>query len=109
MPSLFVIRGRDQGSRFELDGTLLTIGRDSSNAVQLHDTEVSRSHAVLRRSGKCYALADKHSSNGSFVNGRTLPPQQELELASGDQLQIGQTLLLYTGFSDTAPEDLAGN
>lgn len=107
MPSLFVIRGRDQGSRFELDGTLLTIGRDSSNAVQLHDTEVSRSHAVLRRSGKCYALADKHSSNGSFVNGRTLPPQQELELASGDQLQIGQTLLLYTGFSDTAPEDLA--
>ena len=55
-----------------------------------------------RRSGKRYALADKHSSNGTFVNGRTLPPQQELELSSGDQVQVGQTLLLYTGFSDTA-------
>ncbi|OHB76800.1 MAG: histidine kinase [Planctomycetes bacterium RBG_16_64_10] len=107
MPSLFVIRGRDQGARFELDEPALSIGRDRTNAIQLHDTEVSRSHALLRRTGTCYMLADQRSSNGTFVNGNPIGAQQELELASGDQLQLGQTLLLYTGFSDTPLEDLS--
>ncbi len=34
VPSLFVIRGVDQGTRFELDEPAVGIGRESSNAVQ---------------------------------------------------------------------------
>ena len=82
----------------------MTVGRDASNAIQLHDTEVSRSHAELRRTGESYLLADQESSNGTFVNGRQVSEQV---LSSGDQLQIGRTLLLYTGFSDQSSEDLA--
>ena len=48
MPSLFVIQGRDQGKRFELDGRISGIGRDTSNLIELHDTEVSRRHAEIR-------------------------------------------------------------
>ena len=104
MPSLFVIHGRDQGTRFELEEDVVSIGRDGSNAIQLHDTEVSRSHAVLRRHDDSYAVTDQRSSNGTFVNGQPVASQ---ELTSGDQVQVGQTLLLYTGFADSSPEDLS--
>ncbi len=106
MPSLYVIRGRDQGVRFELDSPKLTVGRDATNSIQLHDTEVSRSHAELSRTGDSYTLSDQHSSNGIFINGRQITEQL---LASGDQLQLGGTLMLYSGFSDESVTALLDN
>jgi signal transduction histidine kinase/pSer/pThr/pTyr-binding forkhead associated (FHA) protein len=104
VPSLFVIQGRDQGTRFRLDEAVVTIGRGASNVVQLHDTEISREHAELRRQGDVIVVRDLNSSNGTFVNGRAV---KEQELASGDQLQLGRTLLLYTGVTEGRFEDLA--
>ena len=103
MPSLFVIRGNDQGRRFELEEAIVRLGRDSSSPVQLHDTEVSRHHAELRQSDRDYVLSDLNSSNGTFINGRRV--RQHL-LASGDQIQVGSTLILYTGPAEEADEDL---
>ena len=93
MPSLFVIRGNDQGSRFELAATAVSIGRDSGNRIQLHDTEVSRRHAEIRRVDDRYLLVDLNSSNGTLVNGK---PVREHFLNSGDQVQVGRTLMLFT-------------
>jgi signal transduction histidine kinase len=104
VPSLFVIQGRDQGTRYRLDGSTVTLGRGTSNAVQLHDTEVSREHAEFSRHGESFIIRDLDSSNGTFVNGK---PIKEHELASGDQLQLGRTLLLYTGVTEPRAEDLA--
>ncbi len=94
MASLFVIRGNDQGLRFELNGPVLGVGRDSSNAIQLHDNEVSRQHAELRLVDAAYTLYDLNSSNGTFVNGRRI---RQHRLHSGDQVQVGSTLMLFTG------------
>ncbi|MBN2290830.1 MAG: FHA domain-containing protein, partial [Pirellulales bacterium] len=94
MPSLFVIRGNDQGSRFEFDDPVLQLGRDQSSMVRLHDTEVSRQHAEIRESDGIYEIIDRDSSNGTFVNGRRV--ERHL-LNSGDQIQLGKTLMLYTG------------
>ena len=104
MASLFVIQGRDQGSRFNLEESVHTVGRTQSNSVRLHDTEVSREHAELVRRGDSYVLRDLGSSNGCYVNGR---PATEQELVSGDQLQFGKSLLLYTGFVESSYEDIA--
>lgn len=93
MASLFVIRGNDQGTRFELEAPVIAIGRDSSNTVQLHDTGVSRQHAEIRCAENRYQLVDLKSSNGTFVNGKRI---QEHWLASGDQIQMGRTLMLFT-------------
>ena len=49
MASLFVIQGRDQGSRFQLEDAVHSIGRTHTHSVRLHDTEVSRNHAELIR------------------------------------------------------------
>src|SRR3954469_5377182 len=104
VPSLFVIQGRDQGTRFQLDGAAVTLGRGTSNAVQLHDTEVSREHAEFRKRGDAFVIRDLDSSNGTYVNGNQI---KEYELASGDQVQLGRTLLLYTGVTEGLVEDLA--
>lgn len=99
MPSLFVIQGRDQGQRFLLDEPQVGIGRVGGNAIQLHDTEVSRKHAVLDQSVEEFVLRDLNSSNGTFVNGSRI---KEKRLLSGDQIQIGRTMLLYTGAAESA-------
>jgi signal transduction histidine kinase len=104
VPSLFVIQGRDQGSRFRLDDAKVLIGRGTTSAVQLHDTEVSREHAELIRRDEVYSIRDLGSSNGTFVNGKAV---KEQDLSSGDQVQLGRTLLLYTGVTEGRIEDLA--
>ena len=98
MPSLFVIQGRDQGKRFELQDRVLGVGRDVSNRIRLHDTEVSRRHAEIRQAGDGYQWVDLGSSNGSYVNHVRV---QHQALRSGDRVQLGRTLMIYTGASDT--------
>ncbi len=102
MPSLFVIRGNDQGSRFELTEPRMGLGRDPANAIQIHDSEVSRHHAEIRLQEDRHLLVDLGSSNGTYVNGRRIT---QAELATGDHIQIGRTVLLYTGLTPEMGED----
>ncbi len=105
MASLFVIQGRDQGMRFELDATTATIalGRDSNSPVQLQDTEVSRRHAEIRHADDKFILSDVGSANGTFVNGQRI---QQHELTSGDQVQVGRTVLVFTGDDNSANHNI---
>jgi two-component system, NtrC family, sensor kinase len=93
MASLLVIRGRDQGKRFELESPVYTLGRDHTNAIQLHDTEISRRHLEVRRLETGHEAVDLQSSNGTFVNNRRIDRQR---LENGDRLQVGRTLLIYS-------------
>ncbi len=104
MPSLFVFRGNNQGMRFELEAEALSLGREAGNDVQLHDTEVSRRHAELRRSDKTFTLIDQGSSNGTYVNGQRI---QSHQLVNGDEVQMGGTVMLYTCLGDESTGDLA--
>ncbi len=92
MASLFVIQGADQGKRFEFKSSPVALGRDNSNAIRLHDTEVSRRHAELRQDEEAYRIVDLGSANGTFVNGQ---PIDQAPLHSGDRLQLGQTVMLF--------------
>jgi two-component system NtrC family sensor kinase len=105
MASLFVIQGRDQGVRFELDaaGAAIALGRDSSSVIQLHDTEVSRRHAEIRGEGDKFTIADVGSANGTFVNNQRI---EQHELSSGDQVQVGRTVLVFTGDDDSGNRNI---
>jgi signal transduction histidine kinase len=103
VPSLFVIRGNDQGRRFELEESIVRLGRDSQSRIQIHDTEVSRHHAEMRLTDRDYVISDLNSSNGTYVNGRRV---RQHSLLSGDQIEVGSTLMLYTGPSEETDEDL---
>lgn len=105
MPSLFVIQGRNKGARYDLTAHegAVSIGRESGNFVQLDDNEVSRRHAEIRRVGDTFVVGDLKSSNGTYLNNRKI---ERSELASGDQIQIGRTVLVYS--KDQADEASIG-
>ncbi len=96
MPSLFVIQGQNKGTRYDLlsHSGAISIGRESANHIQLRDNEASRRHAEVSRVGEFFVIYDLNSSNGTFVNKQKI---EKAELSSGDQLQIGRTLLVYSG------------
>lgn len=79
-----------------------TIGRDPGCRVTLDHPSVSRLHAEVRRSGQGHVIYDR-SSNGTFVNGRQIQRQQQLQ--PGDRIQIGPYKLVYdaSGFAQYSP------
>ena len=94
MASFFVINGADENKRFDLTAAAVGIGREAGNAVRLHDTEVSRRHAEVRRlENGSFKLIDLGSSNGTFVNNH---PVKEAMLKTGDHVQVGQSTLVFT-------------
>jgi len=117
VPSLFVIQGRNRGSRYDLTNHegAMSIGRESGNFVQLDDNEVSRRHAEIRRIGETFVVGDLKSSNGTWLNSRKI---ERAELSSGDQIQVGRTILVYArdgvdvpaaGLVDIVPGSNAGD
>src|SRR2546421_4192091 len=80
--------------RFDLEAERVTLGRESTNTIQLHDREVSRGHAEVIHDGRQFTIADLDSSNGTFVNGERIKSRQ---LDTGDHVQLGRTMMLFTG------------
>ncbi|MCA9072799.1 MAG: FHA domain-containing protein, partial [Planctomycetaceae bacterium] len=69
-----------------------SLGRGVRNEIRILDTEVSRQHAQILKESGDYYLLDKNSSNGTFVNGKQV---RRHKLESGDQIQIGRSVLLF--------------
>jgi pSer/pThr/pTyr-binding forkhead associated (FHA) protein len=55
---------------------------------------VSRLHAVVYRARHTLSLADLGSSNGTFLNGEKLLPQQSRVLRDGDEVRFGELAAL---------------
>ncbi|MDP7302908.1 MAG: ATP-binding protein [Pirellulaceae bacterium] len=104
MASLFVTQGRDQGRRVDLQRPVVSLGREGSNTIQLHDSEVSRNHAEVRHRDNEFLLIDLESSNGTFVNSEAIT---EHVLQNGERVQIGRTLMIFTHAEDSSSIDLA--
>jgi len=66
------------------------IGRKPENDVAIADPFVSGSHGVLTIGDGTAHYTDTGSTNGSFLNGARLEPQQKTTLQPGDVLKIGQ-------------------
>ena len=82
----------------------LTIGRDVECAIHLANTDVSRQHATLRRSGADLIISDLNSRNGTRVNGHAV---QHARLRANDILRLGGCVFALTTtpgpFSEVAP------
>lgn len=89
MPAVVVTSGPETGRRIEL-GLEVAIGRQDADLV-VEDPEVSRRHAVLRRSDGSVVVEDLDSTNGTFVNGERI--RSPIVVAPGDQIRVGRTTL----------------
>jgi signal transduction histidine kinase/pSer/pThr/pTyr-binding forkhead associated (FHA) protein len=99
--TLLVIGGVDQGARFEIDDSNATMGRGVQNVIRILDTEMSRNHASIAYDDGAFVLSDRNSSNGTFANGISI---QSHRLATGDQIQVGSTVLLFAEPTDSQKE-----
>jgi FHA domain len=89
LPAVVVTSGPETGRRVELD-LEVAIGRQDTDLV-VEDPEVSRRHAVLRRSDGSVIVEDLDSTNGTFVNGERI--RSPIAVGPGDQIRVGQTTL----------------
>ncbi len=78
-----------------LSSPVVTIGRVPGNDLTLPHPQVSRQHAELRIEGPKVTLTDFNSSNGTFVDGVRLLPDQPRVLESGTVFQIGPFSIRY--------------
>ena len=81
---VYEVEGKPQ--RYRFTGTEVTLGRSSDNNVVLNDFSVSRRHAIVRREGLDWVVADQNSTNGVKVNGRFVT---NAPLTPGDVVTIG--------------------
>lgn len=96
VPAFFVIQGFNRGARFDLgdEHESVSIGREAGNFIRVDDHEVSRRHAEIRRVGSSFIVGDLASSNGTFVNEERV---ERAELAGGDHIRVGRTVLVFSG------------
>ncbi len=99
---------RQQAISFEINGQLLMlppqqkiiIGRLGTlpgdpnpdvnlNAFDAQDYGVSRQHILITRERDIVYIADLGSSNGTYLNGRGIPPNTKRILRNGDELHLG--------------------
>jgi pSer/pThr/pTyr-binding forkhead associated (FHA) protein len=99
--------GRTQ--EFMLSALAVTLGRDETNDVVLHDGKVSRHHARLESGDAGYAIVDLGSENGTFVDGVRV---DRATLVTGNVITLGDSTLRLdapapaaagAGTAETAP------
>ncbi len=91
-PRLVVITGPLEGQIFEMQTAPFSIGRLSSNDLQLLESAASRRHCVLESRGDGFELEDLGSHTGTFVNGHRI---EKKRLEHGDFVKVAGSLLLF--------------
>nr|WP_269748021.1 FtsK/SpoIIIE domain-containing protein [Agromyces laixinhei] len=87
-----VLDGEQEGVVFVAMHGETTIGRDRHNRVEIHDSGVSRRHAILRTVGDRLELEDRGSANGTFrlgTNGELLPEEAIISVTGPTVIQLG--------------------
>jgi len=94
-PRLEITVGNLSGS-YVLKPGVTTVGRgDAATAYRADvdlsmDVAVSRRHAEIRGGPSGYAILDVGSTNGTIVNGQPIARHQEVPLANGDEIRVGE-------------------
>jgi diguanylate cyclase (GGDEF)-like protein len=89
---LVVIYGTDLGKRIALGPGAIEAGRSTKCDIPIDQESVSRRHARIWWDGLGYRIRDLGSTNGTYVNDGLV---SERELADGDQVKIGRTILKF--------------
>jgi hypothetical protein len=94
--SLIAVEGPLIGAKYLLGGVAdIQLGKMADRQIVLAGKQVSRQHCRLVRidfGPSRWKVVDDKSTNGLFVNGERI---SEHELKSGDQIRVGENVLLY--------------
>jgi pSer/pThr/pTyr-binding forkhead associated (FHA) protein len=90
------------GRVYRLTGLIKEVGRGTSADISLpDDRKASRIHARLEKDGEDWVIVDLESTNRTFVNRESI---KQKRLKHGDEVRIGDTLLIYRRTAEPASE-----
>jgi serine phosphatase RsbU (regulator of sigma subunit)/pSer/pThr/pTyr-binding forkhead associated (FHA) protein len=95
MASLLILKGANQGERYQLADDKVVLGRNPDCHVVIAGTAVSRAHAnILRVNGK-YFIEDLESRNKTYVNNQEIAPLKQVPLQDNDRIKICDFLCTF--------------
>ena len=104
MAHLVIKKGRRAGEKIELS-QVITLGRGADVDLRLDDLTVSKRHSrIVRNASGDYVLEDLASSNGTFLNGKSITTKR---LRNGDEIGIGNTIFEFGGALPKPPPQKA--
>jgi len=71
-----------------------TLGRRPYNDIVIDNLAVSGEHATIQMAGGEVSIEDLNSTNGTYVNGKTIKKQT---LQNGDAIEIGKYKIKFVG------------
>jgi hypothetical protein len=96
------------GTIFPVRGGKNTIGSGRTNDIVLsEDSEVSGEHAAILHRHGTFHLADRLSTNGTWLNGEEVPANGTVPLRDRDRIRCGRTDLVFLVI-DSGTNDPAG-
>lgn len=96
MASIIVTSGEQEGEFLPLGRRTSVIGRAENLPLQLLDDLVSRKHLRIKFDEETggHLAEDMDSRHGVFINRSRI--SRPIPLSEGDQVLVGQTMLLFT-------------
>lgn len=89
--------GPNPGNAFELNQSIVTIGRDVANTIVINDAEISRKHVRIMSQAGGFVIEDTGSTNGTYINGQRLMGPHLLR--PGELVVLGENVsLIYETF-----------
>jgi pSer/pThr/pTyr-binding forkhead associated (FHA) protein len=96
MPKLHVSLPETGDVTHDLTDAEITVGRVSESTLQIEDISVSSRHATLTLGeGGDYVLRDVGSTNGTELNGKEIPREEDHKLQDGDKITFGKIIATY--------------
>lgn len=94
----------DGSDEVELGDEVITLGRGTEQRLRIPDSRVSRAHAIVRPRAKGgWEVKDVGSSNGTQLNGHTIPEGRVAPLRDGDRIGVGPMAITYHETSGQSP------
>jgi len=94
----------DVRQEMDMKGDLLRIGRDAANDLELPSPFVSREHArILKRDGEFYI--ENVGLNGTLVDGNLVGVGEQVKIAPGQEIHIGEWALYLSGEEAVRPPE----
>ena len=110
-PKLMVMSGQQQGASIDLSDVYaeIRIGRSPLCEFPIHDENISREHALVRRDWTGIFIKDMNSRNGVVINGERLGRSDERQLRDRDEILLGTVKLSFSDPEGARLDDQMGD
>ena len=110
IPASFnVNKGIDGISMIPIDASSVIAGNSDAVDIKLENRFVSRRHFQVRFDSDVFYISDLGSTNGTYLNGNKLSPNEDHILRDGDRVGLGvdEVILIFSGPVGTVRIDTA--